>query len=309
MPVRPRVLCCGMAGLDRIMRVEAFHSGGGKLYAGDYDEAGGGPAATAAVAIARLGGQAALVARLGDDPAGTAIENELRAYGVDTSTVARLPGAQSPISHVTVDETGERQITHFRGQGLDVAPEWVDATALRGTACVLADMGWWPGASRLVTLAREAGIPSVLDVDLAADPRSAGLLPMVDHAVFSHAALTRMSGQTDPVAGLHWARTQVRPACTVGVTLGARGYVWLEADTPRLLAAHAVDVVDTLGAGDVFHGAYALGLAEGMTVASAAALANAAAALKCTRASGRKGVPTRSEVNLLLAQSKDTPVS
>src|SRR3954469_1956660 len=125
MNASPRVLCCGMAVLDRIMRVGAFHSGGGKIYTSDYHEVGGGPAATAAVAISRLGGSVGLVARVGDDGAGQAIVEELRAYGVDVADVARLAGALSPVSHVMVDDAGERQITHFRGSGLDVAPDWL----------------------------------------------------------------------------------------------------------------------------------------------------------------------------------------
>ena len=203
-----------------------------------------------------------------------------------------------------VDDMGERQITHFRGIGLDVSPDWVHSSALDGVACVLVDMGWWPGANRLVEMARAAGIPSVLDVDLTADARSAGLLPQVDHAVFSQAALERMSGSADPLDGLRWARTRTRASCCVGVTLGSNGYLWLEGDMPRRMPAHDIEVVDTLGAGDVFHGAYALGLAEKGDVAGAAALANAAAALKCTRASGRRGVPSRAEVNELLAASR-----
>src|SRR4051812_16899398 len=221
MTVTPRVLCCGMAGVDRIMQVDAFHSGGGKLYTSRYHEVGGGPAATAAVAITRLGGSARLVARVGDDAAGASIVDELRDWGVDVSTMARLPGARSPVSHVMLDASGERQITHFRGSGLDVAPDWVGEGALDGVVCVLADMGWWPGASRLLAMARARGIPSVLDVDLNADPRSTGLLPLVDHAVFSQAALARLSGTEDPVQGLHWAVAATRPACHVGVTLGA----------------------------------------------------------------------------------------
>jgi sulfofructose kinase len=306
MSAAPRVLCCGMAGLDRIMRVEAFHSGGGKLYTSDYDEVGGGPAATAAVAIARLGGSAGLVARVGDDASGAAIVDELRAWGVDVGTIARLPGARSPVSHVMVDATGERQITHFRGSGLDVAPDWVEASALAGVACVLVDMGWWPGASRLVAMAREADIPSVLDVDLNADARTTALLSQVDHAVFSQAALARLSGSGDPLAGLQWARAQVRTGCHVGVTLGGDGYQWLEQDAPRKLPGHRIAVVDTLGAGDVFHGAYALGLAESRSVAQAATFANAAAALKCARASGRRGVPARPEVDALLAGASES---
>jgi sulfofructose kinase len=301
MTAAPRVVCCGMAGLDRIMRVGAFHDGGGKLYSPDYEEVGGGPAATAAVAIARLGGEAALVARVGDDAAGRAILDELRGYDVDLSMVARLPRSRSPVSHVTIDDTGERQITHYRGAGLDVAPEWLHSSALDGAACVLADMGWWPGANHVLAMAREAGIPTVLDVDISADARSTALIAQVHHAVFSQAALALLSGTGDPRDGLRWAAANVLPSCHVGVTLGADGYLWLEEGHARHLPGHPVHAVDTLGAGDVFHGAFALGLAEGRSIAAAAALANAAAALKCARPSGRRGVPSRVEVDTLLA--------
>jgi sulfofructose kinase len=147
----------------------------------------------------------------------------------------------------------------------------------------------------------------VLDVDLNADPRSTQLLPLVDHAVFSQAALARLSASDDPIEGLRWARANTRPTCHVGVTLGEQGYAWLEDRHARHLAAHAVGVVDTLGAGDVFHGAYALGLAEGHGVAAAARFANAAAAIKCSRPSGRRGVPTRADVDALLAVAGSPP--
>lgn len=307
MSAPPRVLCCGMAGLDRIMRVPAFHEGGGKIYSFEYDEVGGGPAATAAVAIARLGGLAKLVARVGDDAAGQSIVDELRGYEVDTACVTRLAGARSPVSHVMVDDTGERQITHYRGNGLDVAPTWVGEAVFEDVDCLLADMGWWPGASRMLAMARAAGVTSVLDVDISADARSISLLPLVDHAVFSQVALARMSGSERPQEGLRWAQSNTGASAHVGVTLGAQGYLWLEGGEARHLAGHAVHVVDTLGAGDVFHGAYALGLAEGRGIAGAAAFANAAAALKCARPSGRRGVPSRAEVDSLLTPSSKAP--
>src|SRR5205085_12137747 len=99
----------------------------------------------------------------------------------------------------------------------------------------------------------------------------------------------------DPVRALQWARTRVRGPY-VGITIGPRGYMWLEDGSLKHAPGHRVDAIDTLGAGDVFHGAYALAIAEGRPVAEAAGFANAAAALKCTRASGRRGIPTRAEV-------------
>jgi sulfofructose kinase len=305
-PSRPaRVVCAGMSVMDRIMQVERFAAEATKVYASGYDEVGGGPAATAAVAISRLGGDAFLIARVGDDPTGRAIREELVGHGVDVSALRSLAGARSASSNVTVDGQGERQITHFRGDGLDVPADWVEPEMFRGAGAVLVDMGWWPGANRVLELARLAGIATVLDADLTPDRRSHALLHVAEHVVFSQAALANMSGKTDPDAGLGWARERL-PARYLGVTVGAAGYAWLDQDSLHRIPGHAVEVADTLGAGDVFHGAYALGLAEGRPVREAAAFANAAAALKCMRKSGRRGIPFRAEVDALLNSAGET---
>ena len=293
------VTCVGMSVLDRIMRVDAFATEPSKVYATGYDEIGGGPAATAAVAIQRLGGHARLIARVGDDVTGNAIRDELASHGIDLSSMRTLAGARSAASNVVVDERGERQITHFRGEGLDVDADWVEPDDLGASCVVLADTGWPLAAERVLSLAANAGKVTVLDADLSVDPRAATLIAMADHVVFSEAALTRMSGIADPVDALQWARPRV-PGRYVGVTVGPRGYLWLDDTTLHRLPGHAVDVIDTLGAGDVFHGAYALALAEGRDVAHAARFANAAAAIKCTRASGRRGIPFRDEVDAWL---------
>src|SRR5436190_23086936 len=124
------VTCVGMSGLDRIMRVAAFATEASKLYASSYDEVGGGPAATAAVTVQRLGGGARLIARVGDDATGEAIRSELADHGIDLTLMRTLRGARSAASNVVVDGRGERQITHFVGQGLDVDADWVDAATV-----------------------------------------------------------------------------------------------------------------------------------------------------------------------------------
>jgi sulfofructose kinase len=290
-----------MSGLDRIMQVRAFVEGGGKVYASSYDEVGGGPAATASVAVQRLGGTAALVARVGADATGEAIRGELGEHGVDIAMLRIVPGALSAASNVAVDAHGERQITHFPGRGLDVEADWIAPADVAGAGAVLADLGWWRGARRVLQLAAAAGVPTVLDADLSFDPRSAELLGLADHTVFSAAALRQMSGEADPALGLRWARERVRGPY-VGVTVGPDGYLWFEGETLHRAPAPRVEVVDTLGAGDVFHGAYALAIAEGRGVHAAALFANVAAALKCTRASGRRGIPLRAEVDAWLAR-------
>ncbi len=296
------VRCVGMAVWDRILSVPRLPAAATKLSATDLRETGGGPAATAACAVARLGGRARLVARAGDDATGTQIARELREdFAVDTSLLRLPPGARSASSTVAVDLSGECLILASPGERLAVAPDWVEwGAALAGVGCVLANMGWPEAAARAFTEARARGIPSVPDADLAPHAESRALVPLADHAVFSEARLRAVSGEADPRAAL--AALPMRRS--LGVTLGARGHLWRDVAGWHEAAAPAVAVVDTLGAGDVFHGACALALAEGRGLAEAEAeaarFANTAAALKCARVGGRMGAPWRAEVEALL---------
>ncbi|MBP0495493.1 PfkB family carbohydrate kinase [Pararoseomonas indoligenes] len=295
------VACVGMTVHDRILSVPSLPTQATKLYATAVAEAGGGPAATASVAIAALGGEARLFGRVGADDTGRVIRAELARYGVDIAGVAELPDAQSAWSAVAVDAAGERLILNFPGRNLQVAPDWIDREGIRGCGAVLVDMGWPLGGARALSLARDHGIPSVLDADLAPLPEAAALIGMAGHVIFSEPALRHHAGEEDPEAGLRALRRRLQ-GVMLGVTAGPQGYFWMDGETLHHLRPPAVAVVDTLGAGDVFHGAYALGLAEGMKVAEAARLAVAAATLKCTRPGGRAGVPSRPEVEALLAQ-------
>jgi sulfofructose kinase len=102
----------------------------------------------------------------------------------------------------------------------------------------------------------------------------------------------------------------LRGACretnvVVGVTLGAEGFLWLEGGIEYHVPAPPILAVDTLAAGDIWHGAFALALAERKTVHAAARFANAAAAIKCQRHGGRTAAPTRSEVEAVMASSRE----
>lgn len=301
---KPLVVCLGMAVLDRIFSVAVLPTGPTKLYADSVQDVGGGPASTASATAVRLGGQARLFGRVGADTVGDAVLAGLALDGVDATGVRRVPGAQSAWSAVAVDPQGERLILNTPGHGLDVTPDWIGPASLRGAGAVLVDMGWPDGAARLLRLAREAGVPSVLDADLGPHPGAAALIGMADHVVFSRAGLAHHAGTPDPALGLRRMAGRAPgpvPGAVLGVTLGGDGYFWFDGDTPRHSPAPAVAVVDTLGAGDVFHGAYALALAEGRPVADAVRFANAAAALKCTRPGGRAGIPRRAEVDALVS--------
>jgi sulfofructose kinase len=166
---------------------------------------------------------------------------------------------------------------------------------------VLADPRWVEGAATLFGEARARGIPTVLDGDMADAEVFERLLPLTDHAIFSEPALTAFAGSADDKSLAALARFGCR---VVAVTRGESGVSWYEDQRLHRQAAYAVEVVDTTGAGDVFHGAYALAIGAGLEVRAAMAFSAATAAMKCRHAGGRNGIP---EINECLAFMRTKP--
>ncbi len=288
-----RVVCVGHCNLDYVVSVAAIPKEPVKFRATDWREVGGGLAATASVAVARLGGGAVFCGRVGNDAVGEAIRAELEAEGVDTAWLRTLPG-RSPRSMVLVDAQGERLLATYADPALPQDAEWL-APALDGV--LLVDITWPQGAIRILDAARARGIASVVDADAttrtaAADVRE--ILARGTHLVFSRAGLAQHSGEREIMPGLRAMRA--RAGAYVGVTDGASGYHWLEGDALSHLPAPKIITVDTNGAGDAFHGAFALALARGQSEAEAARFAILVATLKCTRPGGRAGLPSMAEV-------------
>jgi sulfofructose kinase len=294
-----KVLCVGIATLDYVYAVEGIPRRGEKYRAHDLVIVGGGTAATAAYAIARLGGAAMLATRLGDDAIGQEIVAELEAAGVDCSLARRLPDLRSPSSAVLVDPEGERLVTCYADMRTPDDASWLPPRLPEGTNAVLADVAWVTGATRLLAAAREDGVPSLIDGDRVVDDRS--YFDMATHVAYSAATVHALTGIDDPRAGLATLAATARN--WLCVTDGARG-IWFTADGAIAHEpAYAVAAVDTLGAGDVFHGALALALGEGMAERAAVRFANAAAALKCLSfGGGRIGAPSRAEVKAFMRE-------
>ncbi len=301
-----RIICLGNTTLDRVWPVKDLPTSSGKHRASDYLELGGGMAANAAVAVAKLGGSVAYWGRAGDDSAGHVMKQEMAGYGVDVSHFKLFKGARSSISAVIVSQDGERTIVNFRGADLPDDPAWLPIDQVGAANAVHADIRWVEGAQRIFSAAKVAGIPTVLDGEIATDAAYATVLPLVDHAIFSEPGLRSFAGpnslDNDPNrrAALNKARSL---GCRVAaVTRGAKGTLWLDDNGIHHMPAFEIDVVDTTGAGDVFHGAYALAIGEGQSVAHAMRFASAVAALKCTRQGGRAGIPNHAEVDEFLSQ-------
>jgi len=293
------VACVGIAVMDLMFRVDALPAGGGKLYADAYQEISGGVAANAAVAIARLGGKARYIGRVGDDPMGHRIVAELQAAGVDADRTQTMRGVPSPVSAVLVDRTGERSIINFTPAELFSGGDLGPAGDVGGVDGVLVDVRWPDAAARALAAAAAAGIPGVFDFDRPMDAAGEVLLTTASHVAISHSALLATSGSSDPETGL--GRLAERTEAWLAVTTGEHGVYWRADGRTHHLPAFPVEVVDTVAAGDVFHGALALTLAEGQSESDAVRFASATAALKCTQPGGRAGSPSRSEVEVLLA--------
>ena len=284
-----RVICLGLSALDQVWRVEGLFAGGSEKIRGfDYATVCGGMAANAAVAVARLGGTTAFWGRGGDDTAGREMRAALSGEGIDVRHFRLFPDGRSSVSGIIVDRSGERQIANFRGQ-FPISPDWLPLDELAGASAVLADPRWPKGAVALFGKARSLGIPTVLDGEVSEASVFEQLLPLTDHAVFSEPALAGFAGSASGEALASVTRFNCR---VVAVTRGRDGVSWYQDGRLKNLAAYPVDVIDTTGAGDVFHGAYAFAIGGGLAVRDAMSFAAAAAALKCIRPGGRAGIPS-----------------
>lgn len=251
-------------------------------------------AANAAVAIARLGGKSELWSRIGDDNAGDMIRSGLKAERVDVRYLQSFEGARSSTSAIIVDDRGERLIVGQRDTGMPSDTSWLPLERVKEADAVLGDLRWLEGVRAVFAQARKSNVPTVLDADLGAREALVGLLKLTDYAIFSAPALREFAaGGTDAERLDHVLTVGPKHA---GVTLGSEGYAWRERGNGGHVPAFGVSVTDTTGAGDAFHGTFALLLAEGRTAAESARSAAAVAALKCTRLGARAGLPTRAEL-------------
>lgn len=287
------VLCVGALSLDTIFRLEALPSGSGKFLPTEAIEVAQGMATAQAATIVRLGGRARLWASCGDDANGDRIVRDLTQAGVDLSPLRRVPGARSGFSSIFMDKVGERMIVPFYDLAIRAAPEALPS--MDDVAVVSVDARWPAAAEMALLAARERGIPGVFDADVAPTEVLRRLAPLASHVVASEKVCQLLFGVDDPVAALE----------TVGgdfvvITVGERGCYWAENEAIQHLPAPQIEALDTLAAGDVFHGAFAFGLAEGWDTERNLRFATIAAALKCTKFGGRLGAPTRAEVEALL---------
>lgn len=301
MSLPPHIVFAGAATVDLIFKVDALPPGPGKVLPTALAQVAHGMATSAATAAARLGGRCTLITRIGDDMMGDRFLAEVEAEGVDCRQVRRFEGVATPLSAVIVDEQGERLIVPYYDPALGADPDWIDAGAIAAADAVQVDVRWPQGAARVLDIAKAAGKIALLDADVGPTQTIVDLAQRATHVVFSEPAALAVSGCGSIVEAVR-ALTQ-RFDAFIAVTGGEQGCFWAEGDAVFQRRAPQVDAVDTLAAGDVFHGAFTLALAEGQAVADAVAFANTAAAISCTVFGGRLGAPDRAAVEALMART------
>ena len=304
---KPRILCIGIPVRDMTFRVQGLPARGFKVGAEHFEEIAGGNALNAAIGIVRLGGRAALCGPMGDAHETSAhyIFDKLAEEGIDSRHLVHVPGLVTPISAIMIDPSGERTILTFRDPALwKVRLPDTDAL-LANCGAVLIESRCAPFATDLCAEARHRNIPVVVDGD-GVMSLSEGLLTASSHLIFSSDAVRQTAGSDDDATALR--KIAGLTSSFLAATRGPQGTLWLDpAGAFQETAAFPVHTVDTLGAGDIFHGAFTLALTEGQAIPTALRFASAAAALKCTRFGGAFACPQRAEVETFLAECPPSP--
>lgn len=290
------VIGLGFATVDVIATVPRLPQADEVFRVRDVSVQGGGPVATALVTVARLGGSAGYTGTVGGDDWGRFILADFERNHVDISLTRIDATGSSTMSIILVDApTGARSILYDPGRAAEVVFGEVEAAAVRSARILYLD-GWNIAAAiAAARAAREAGVLVSFDGGAGEAWREVdALLPLVDVLVVARQFAQRVTGEADPtVAGPLLLRHGARE---VVITDGANGCWYWDADCALRQSAYKVAVVDTTGAGDVYHGAYVYALLQGWGPGQRLKFASATAALKCMQPGGRLGIPTTGQV-------------
>ncbi len=306
------IVVVGSLNVDLVTRLQRFPEPGETLTALDFQKVAGGKGANQAYAASRLGGAVHMLGRVGNDGYGEWLVEQLQAAGVDTSHVGRDDNAATGMAFINLDASGQNQIVIAGGANAVVSPDDLSASAelFVNAGYVLLQLEIpVPAVLAAARMAKGSGAEVILDPAPAAElPEE--LLQLVDWLTPNETEVaTLLQLQTSPSdamdldgAARHARKLLQRGVRQVIVKRGAAGALWIDGDTQHMWSGFKVEPVDTVAAGDVWNGAFAVALSEGQTPKHAGRFANAAAALSVTRAGAQASIPSRSEVDTLLSR-------
>ena len=300
------IVVVGSLNMDLVVRTTRHPQPGETLLGSDFGTSPGGKGANQAVAAARAGGKVIMIGRVGEDLFGDQLIHNLAVDGVDTTYLRRTPAAASGVALITLDENGQNTIVVAMGaNGLLSPQDILDAEDAFQDAAILLLQLEIPleTVSQAVSLARKYGVRVVLN------PAPARILPenllkQVDYLIPNENELALLTG----IYALNLSVDSMRDVVSGAVvaTLGGKGILVVEGhERPQRLAAHEVEVVDTVAAGDAFVGCFGVALAEGKSTLDAAIFGNAAAAISVTRSGAQPSLPNRAEIDTFLGFTHD----
>lgn len=292
------VVGVGINVIDYLFRVPRFPEPDTKSDATAVTTQGGGLTATAMVACSRLGLRTRYIGKFGSDEIGRMARKGLVAEGLDLRASVQASDAPNRLCFVLVEEgTGHRTIIRHMDSRVWLRPEELSREAVCSGRMLHLDGYEGDAALQAACWAREDGIPVSVDAERFTQRRGE-LFRLTDILIVAERYGREVTGRED-VTGILEGLTLLGPPC-VCVTSGERGSALRYREQIMRVPAFPVDVVDTTGAGDVFHGAFLYGLLQGWEARHILLFANAVSALKCTRLGGRTGIPGADEAREFL---------
>ena len=303
------ILAVGHATFELLTWVDRYPGAGDAIWASERMWTGGGMTGNLVHAVARLGGRPALACAVGDDAFADQIVGQLRRAGVNTDYMLRRPGIASQITvlMVTPDLRRAGLVTDLPLE-LKLRSEEVPDAWLRAGRVFFTDMDPPGTAIALARRARALGIPVAYDLQMAEDhvnlpghdQHIMEMVALVDYLFADEENFLLWRGVGNLAVGLEDIMA-ARPDMTLLISRGAAGALLARRSELLAIPAFPVEMVDSIGAGDAFHGAFLYAhLGLGWPIEQAARFGSAAAALSCTRAGARDGLPTMAEVLALL---------
>lgn len=298
--------------IDLVLNFEKFPQPNGFSLVQQSSWQGGGKVATGLVAAARLGAKGAILGTVGDDLYGRFIQKDFAVHGVDTAGLLVRQGASSSMATVLSDaESCGRCIAWQPGTAPVLSIEEIPKPYFTDTKYFFI-AGTSPLALECARRARAAGAKVLVDLDHEMD-NVEECLATTDILVASEFVYERLCPGVPPQEACQ-ALAAKGPQIAV-FTFGEKGCAGFGPEGGFHLPAYNVRAVDTVGAGDVFHGAFVAGLLQGKSAQETARFASAVSAIKCTRIGGRAGIPNREttlhfmETGQILAEELDARVT
>jgi sugar/nucleoside kinase (ribokinase family) len=293
------VVGLGLNATDTVMRVSNFPALGGKERVVGLSMQAGGQVATALVTCRRLGLTVRYIGKVGDDPAGRLQLASLRREGLDMSDTKVMRAVSNQYGYIIVDQaTGERTVFWDRDARLAVQPKELKPLAITSARLLHLDGCDVDAALTAARWARRAHIPVLADLDTVYK-NVEKLFPYIDYLIASTHFLPAVTGHADPFKVLEYMAREYH-VHTPGMTLGRDGALVYHAGRFFYSPGFVVETVDTTGAGDVFHGAFAYALLMGWELARVLDFSNAMAALNCTVLGARGGIKSQAEAEHLM---------